>query len=668
MKTKLLVFITMLCFASVGYAELYIWGGAGSEAAVVSWNDTTDGGNGVNADADHWGNPVQPNTYGGDSVMISSGGVSRNTNRVTGESFIELLGGYLRTNGSDAGRNADNSPGQGGRITIDGGYANCQWIAAYPTAVFEIISGRVNVRGGGEPVPDQGAFIDFTGNSGTLTAPNKNQAYFEGKITGGIIRIDGVQLSAVDEVVNDKYFSLNGTTLALVSPKALEPTPRIRAFDVPVDQVLSWTTGRDPADTSQANPAVTKHFVYVSNGDPADPNLYLKDTVPVGQAAEFVPGGGLKRDGVYYWRIDEGIADYPASDSNNITGDIWYFTTVPSTPVIDESTPVRALVDDEGEATLTVSAINPITGDPNGLSYEWYKVGTPDVKVGTDSATLIISPAGLGDEGLYYCKVTVTANGASLLSPQAPLVIKRMIGHWPFNGTLDDAVGINNGTAAAVQYAPGIVDADQAVLFGAASEAVEIPTTGHINLDWTLSWWEKSNPDAAAGEWETMVGSGATSGFEALECDRFRTTSYRVGVAGSYTGANAVGAYDRGQWHHQVVTYDSVSGAVSVYVNGRLDATTTASGFEGFDVSLFVGNVRDGSQPYMGVIDDLQFYNYPLDAAGIAGVYLLVRPGESWCSADIEWDLDGDCDVDFADLSMFLDELLECGLYPDCIN
>ena len=58
--------------------------------------------------------------------------------------------------------------------------------------------------------------IDFTGDSGTFTLPNKSSAYIEGKIILGVLTIDGVALSAVDKVVNGKSFNIDGTTLTLV--------------------------------------------------------------------------------------------------------------------------------------------------------------------------------------------------------------------------------------------------------------------------------------------------------------------------------------------------------------------------------------------------------------------------------------------------------------------
>jgi hypothetical protein len=413
--------------------------------------------------------------------------------------------------------------------------------------------------------------------------------------------------------------------------------------------------------------------VWLSSGDPEDPNLFHVATIDAAEAAEYAPPEGFGRDSVYYWRIDEGVGDYPVGDPNNFIGDVWWFSTEPSTPTIDAATPGGALVAAGEDAVMSVLATNPLTGDPNGLEYEWFKVGTPDVPQPGTSATLTIPGADVDDEGLYYCIVSVAASGASSVSGEATLTIKRLIGHWPFDMSLEDTINGNTGSAAVIEYVPGIVEDDsgllrEAVIFDAGSATVEIPTAAHINLAWSLSWWEKSNADAGGGEWEAMIASGATTGFEILEANRYRSDRYAVGVAGGYAYSNAANSYERGAWHHQAVTYDAALSTVTLYADGEPVGTASSSSFEGFDVSLFVGNVRNGSQPYLGAIDDLQLYNYPLLPVEVAGLYTDVRPEAILCLGYPERDLDVDCDVDIDDLAIFLAAWLDCGRVPNCEN
>ena len=670
MKVKLLVLLIVFCAAPAVQASLFVWGGGGTDTAMYFWNDTTADADGVNADADHWGVDASPNIAGADQVIIPAGGVQKTSVLLENGSSITILGGYFYTAGCDAGVTSG-----AGSFTIEDGYANCQWIGSYPGASFDIRGGTVNIRGGGQPLPVRTVdgvtgYINFSGNAGVITAPNKSAdpVYIEGKILAGIVRIDGVVLAAVNQVVNDKHFELSdgGTTLTLVSAKAYGPGPRMNAVEVPVDQVLTWSTGRDPNNLSQPNPAITKHFVWMSNGDPKDPNVFHVATVDASGPAEYTPATELIRDGVYYWRIDEGIADYPVGDPNNIIGSVWQFTTLPSTPIIDAATPDGSLVASGEDAQMTVSVINPLTGDPNGLDYEWYKVGTPDVLVGTNSATLTIEGADIDDEGLYYCKAIVASSGGFSISGDARVTIKRLIGHWPFDGSLEDIVYENDGTADPVEYVPGIVG--DAVTFSLGSVPVEIPTAAHKNRAWSLSFWEKTNPDVGGGEWEAMIGSGATTGFEVLEIDRYRSNRFAAGVSGGFVYSDATNPFSRDTWNYVVVTFDGDSSLTTLYVNGEPAGTATSSGFNSLDASLFIGNVRDGSQPYPGAIDDLKLYNYPLSAVEVASRYTDIRPEAVLCLGKPARDLDDDCDVDIDDLVIFVSGWLDCGKFPNCAD
>ena len=88
--------------------------------------------------------------------------------------------------------------------------------------------------------------------------------------------------------------------------------------------------------------------------------------------------------------------------------------------------------------------------------------------------------------------------------------------------------------------------------------------------------------------------------------------------------------------------------------------------FTEFDPLLYVGNCKDTTQPYAGLIDELKLYNHPVDAYTAAQFYIDVVGG-SVCVEPMtaeEGDLNDDCKVDLADVAILLAEWLECGLYP----
>jgi hypothetical protein len=462
----------------------------------------------------------------------------------------------------------------------------------------------------------------------------------------------------------------------LASPgRAHEPDPANGDYMVPLDKVLSWNTGVDPANLSQPNPAITNHYVYMSTGSATDPNLVM--TVPAGNppttTAQFAPAV-LERNKTYYWRVDEGTGTLGPDDPNIIKGMIWNFETVLTVPMFERGCPADAAVFEHEAVFMTVDAVNPYTMDDSDLIYEWRNIGSPDVLSDTD--TLEIADVLVGDEGEYYCTVTIDGTEFTADSPPAQLIVKRVIGHWPFDGNMNDIAGGYDGTmiGGGASYDNGIIDSGEAIEFtGNTREAATVPTDAHINLAWTLSWWERSDETRTGGTWETMIACGAGTGWEVFDFTRNSTIQYAFGfetdgqqrwISGDYIFTpEDPSLYPRGQWHYLVVTNDPATRDASWYINGVKFAEFRGYDFESFDEVLYLGNLRDMSQPYAGLIDDLKLYNYPLDAMTIALDYASVT-GTEFCVENPDGDTNGDCVVDIGDLLEILESWLQCNLYP----
>jgi hypothetical protein len=110
------------------------------------------------------------------------------------------------------------------------------------------------------------------------------------------------------------------------------------------------------------------------------------------------------------------VDDVSLSESVAITGD-----------------PVDAVADPD--ATFSITAVAADT-------YQWYKVGTPDVALsdsgpysGTQTATLTVTGAALAEEGQYYCVVS-NAAPSQATSASAQLWTQRLMGHWKFQNTI----------------------------------------------------------------------------------------------------------------------------------------------------------------------------------------------------------------------------------------
>lgn len=212
-----------------------------------------------------------------------------------------------------------------------------------------------------------------------------------------------------------------------------------------VELTLNWQAGYDPNQIDEINSQILTHYVFISEDQnvEGDPELYYIGKVD--QAGDnwdhsFGPIT-LNNNGVYNWTVEEGLDDgtgnaYPPGDPNNIPGEIRTFRTkAANVSIVDD--PVNDLADPDASFSVTALMVG---------SYQWYKVGDPDIALsddgtysGTQAATLIVTGATFAEEGRYYCVVSNSAP-SEVISGSALLWTKRLMGHWKFDGDLSDSV------------------------------------------------------------------------------------------------------------------------------------------------------------------------------------------------------------------------------------
>ena len=457
--------------------------------------------------------------------------------------------------------------------------------------------------------------------------------------------------------------------------QAYDPDPADGETGVAVEEDLAWTTGDDPNEPGVPNPEITQHFVWMSDGVSED--LALVATIDVAEATVYA--AGLERDSFYYWRVDEGIGDYPAGDPNNIIGKIWSFETVPSTPIIDADYPADTLVFPLGAAVLKVVATNPF-GDPDDLSYEWYKYvdGVNDTPVSDgdeeDDTYTIDSVTDL-DQGLYYCRVKIGSNSATDDSRMAALSTKRLIGHWPFGDDHDynDIAGANHGEPnGTMVFVEGITEGSQALEFNGIDSSVSIPPAAlsEIHDRVTISLWlfgGQSQPSE-----DTVFEAYDDAGLRVLG------THTPWGARVYFDAGNPDGEPDRidkaaeeyeykGQWNHWVYSKDTATGDMKLYLNGLLWHSGTDKIEPMYGATNFViGRGFTENQQYDGLIDDIRLYNYALDPTEVAVLYSDVQG--SYCVDKPELDYNDNCIVDLADFAIFAQSWMECGMFPECVD
>lgn len=481
----------------------------------------------------------------------------------------------------------------------------------------------------------------------------------------------GIELAAYQSPNN--YLGFDNVRLEMTKSvmRPDDPSPQDGADRVLLDTVLSWATGKDPNNPDEPNPEITKHFIYMSTGSPTDPNLSYVATVTAGNppdaTAEY-PAEGLERDKTYLWRIDEGIADYEPDDTRNITGLTWSFKTVLSVPMFDPQLPADVQVFSGETAVFTVDATNPYTMDSTGLSYAWYKVGQPTVLSTTD--TLEITDVQVTDEGDYYCTVTIDAMAVSADSMTADLLVKRLVGHWKFENDLTDEAEGRTGSGN-VGFVVGVNG--KAVQFTGEGNIIQIPDSedafNFYPKGYTMSTWAKT----------TQTGWGA------LIAKQDRGDTWKGIVLNHYTsravhtlrqGFGDLHAYNTpindDNWHLITATYDGNTGVGKIYVDGVVINETEPAAYDiqtnDFPLIFGAETVEASESVYLGLLDDVRIWNYPIDKFKIADLYLEFNPGQSLCVQALEHDLDDDCMVTLNDIMVLAENWLGCNIVPTCFE
>ncbi len=478
--------------------------------------------------------------------------------------------------------------------------------------------------------------------------------------------------------------SYRGTVNAVIIEEidiyqAMEPDPAI-GEEVTIDKVLSWSQHHGSVGTG------VTYQVYLGS----DPNTW--DAAPVktttADPADFFfdPDPDLAKGTAYIWRVD---ALEPNDGAPVLhTGAVWTFTTQPDTARV-ETDPASMVIPAGIDAQLSVATLN-------ATIFQWYKDGAAiddqtDTKfIGEDSAALTIVDPQLEDEGYYHCVVD-NSLGIPDTSADARVLTRRLIGWWKLDGNLEDSVDSAIAGAPAHDGAsvdPNFVDVGKdggaLDLLGDADGLVTMPgTADYFNfypLGYTVSAWVKA-PEKTSG-WGAYVTKQTKDGTNI----GFILTHNSAGQAihtlrQSFGDLNSNTDIDDDEWHLVVGTYDATMRQGKVYVDGFSRNATINNGIPGTNTAdlLLGAEVPTGNDlvAFIGQLDDVRLYTYPLDPVTIANLYVDFNPGEEVCTEYPEYDIAGpdgvgdefrDCIVNIYDLLPAIDAWLECNIVPTCIQ
>lgn len=391
------------------------------------------------------------------------------------------------------------------------------------------------------------------------------------------------------------------------------------------------------------------------------------ECVPI--PAEYIP---LDVPATFTWAVESWA--YPESDPNHygepnefLNVKVWKFYTS-AIPLV-EGSPVDQYKFPGETATFTAEfeSLSPMA------DVIWYQNGQPvntddpDVDVTITelgayqySTTLTLDNVSVLNDGAYTC-VGANAGGQSAPTDAAYLVVKRKLAQWNFDGNADDQTGVYNG---ALFGEPNFVQdgVHHAMEFDGVDDYVTLPE-GFANFrsGMTCTLWVKP---AAAANWARFFDFGNGAGVDNVFLTRNGTTSNLT--FNTYNGAvTANGALALNEWQFFAVTMTE-AGGVTIFKDGIQILTGTLGVPTVVTRTLnYIGESNwEADSQYRGLMDDLQIYNYALDAdtlatmySDVVGRYCRVRPALDW---------DDNCIVDIGDFALFAQDWLECGLWPDC--
>lgn len=526
----------------------------------------------------------------------------------------------------------------------------------------------------------------------------------------------GANITAGTRLHFDNIVTSEGENLSVyTSGAAYNPSPAYGATDVPLDVVLTWNTGRDPANPEQVNPNITKHYLYLRHTEPNFVGMTPIAIAATGATGSYTPPVlFIEPDRTYYWRVDESIQDSSPTDPNTIQGPVWKFSTIPAAPII-ETQPSEVRVDGSNPtpppAVFTLEYRSELSAAQavwkkyvDGVNDTVLTAGGKYTMTLTDTvATLSINNPGINDQGWYYCVLT-NAEG-STTSQQAALIVNRMLARYDFENTWNDSIDGNHGVAKDFtdpnnplagptfgSTAP--IDGTYAV-FNGLGQYVDLgaeayPKAGFANgmSEGTVLCWVKPTQ---AGTVLLNYNDGATTGFGFslntapnarlnIRGQGFQQEYQEIGTAEGRPGMTGFNLYD-GRWHLVGASWKEGE-FVRIYVDGEQVASVTAGKPDQYlpwQRGMLIGASRTAEDRtvltgfFGGAIDNLRVYNYPVSGTLIAQEYVdktglkpCLTPAFTGSSYNFVNTIDSYCRVDLADLAVFVQSWLACGLYPDC--
>ncbi|OHB50710.1 MAG: hypothetical protein A2Y10_18605 [Planctomycetes bacterium GWF2_41_51] len=308
--------------------------------------------------------------------------------------------------------------------------------------------------------------------------------------------------------------------------------------------------------------------------------------------------------------------------------------------------------------------------DPNPLTYAWYKSSdwsnsTPsdDTAIGMDSNTLTIINFQLANEGFYYCVISNSSDSQATNAVYA--MAERLIAHWEFENNLTDSIGdldLTRNTGGSSVFGQGRMGS-KALQVSTIDDRVEVSSPFLKLPTFTVSAWAKlTGGTYYRAIMSTRPDSGNSCGYFIAAGEDNRWTFWTGDNTTLWNNRATDGTAVLNEWAYLVGTYNSETNEQSIYVNGVLASKVNANPIY-LDNSLrfLIGSATVSTLNFVGLIDDVKYYDYVLPPEVIAQHYADTT-GQDVCVSFPEHDYNQDCVVNFTDFAAWAESWLQSNI------
>jgi hypothetical protein len=273
------------------------------------------------------------------------------------------------------------------------------------------------------------------------------------------------------------------------------------------------------------------------------------------------------------------------------------------------------------------------------LTYQWRKNGVPIP--GATTTTYGVTNASVADVGTYDLWVTnlygSTVSSSVIVGDQiATAPISNLVVDSNPNGPAHN--GLNHGATWVASSTDGGGVTRTGVMSFSTNLPTQITVAGETNFDstaGTIMFWMRSSGVAdpsgnPATLFDRLSGTGGATGsgngiVVAQNSDGTVLVQIGSGTTTAATMSSTAKTLSNNLWHQVAVVYDQSGGQLAFYIDGQGDASETLSSFslanQGQELELGLSHDTNSWQAYIGLMDDVRFYNRALTSSEITSAY-----------------------------------------------